>query len=256
MALFGVGVQLEPQYCPIEDLRRAWREADDAGVDSIWIWDHFFPLWGGDPDGAHFEGWSLLAGMACDTGRANIGVLVTGNSYRNPDLVADMARTTDHLSGGRVVLGVGAGWCERDYREYGYEFGTAGSRLRALETGLVRLKARLTRLNPPPIGPLPILIGGEGEKVTLRLAARHADMWNGFGPPEKFARKNQVLSSWCARVGRDPATIKRTVLLSQPGDVDRFEEFLEAGAEHLIVPCGAPFDLGRLKRLLKVASAA
>jgi probable F420-dependent oxidoreductase len=256
MARFRVGIQLEPQHCSIGDLRRAWRMGDDIRLDSIWVWDHFFPLSGGDPDGRHFEGLSLLAGMACDTSRANIGVLVTGNSYRNPDLLADTARTTDHLSGGRVILGLGAGWCERDYREYGYEFGTTASRLGALETSLVRLKARLTRLNPPPMGPLPILIGGEGEKVTLRLAARHADMWNGFGPPEKFARKNQILNTWCARVGRDPATIQRTALLNQPGDVDRFEEFLGAGAEHLIVPCGAPFDLDHVKRLLKVANAA
>jgi alkanesulfonate monooxygenase SsuD/methylene tetrahydromethanopterin reductase-like flavin-dependent oxidoreductase (luciferase family) len=95
------------------------------------------------------------------------------------------------------------------------------------------------------------MIGGEGEKVTLRLAARHANLWNGFGPPEKFARKNQILNAWCVRVGRAPATIERTALLNQAGDVDRFEEFLEAGAEHLIVPLGAPFDLGPVKRLLE-----
>lgn len=256
MVRFRVGVQLEPQHCSVDDLRRAWWQADDMGVDSIWIWDHFFPLWGGDPHGRHFEGLSLLTAMACETSRANIGVLVTGNSYRNPDLVADMARTADHLSGGRVILGLGAGWCERDYKEYGYEFGTAGSRLRALGTGLVRVKARLAQLNPPPIGRLPILVGGEGEQVTLRLAARHADMWNAFGPPEKFAHKNQVLTVWCAEIGRDPATIERTALLNQPGDVDRFEEFLDAGAEHLIVPCGAPFGLGPVKRLLKLAKQA
>ncbi|HEX8861268.1 MAG TPA: LLM class F420-dependent oxidoreductase [Actinomycetes bacterium] len=256
MARFQVGVQLEPQHCSIDDLRRAWREADDLAVDSIWIWDHFFPLWGGDPDGSHFEGWSLLAAMACETSRATIGVLVTGSSYRNPDLVADMARTVDHLSGGRVILGIGAGWCERDYREYGYEFGTAGDRLRALDSNLARVQARLARLNPPPMGRLPVMIGGEGEKVTLRLAARHADMWNGFGPPENFARKNQILTTWCVCVGRDPATIQRTVLLNQPGDADRLEEFLEAGAQHLIVPCGAPFDLGPAKRLLEAGTQA
>jgi probable F420-dependent oxidoreductase len=256
VARFQVGVQLEPQHCSIDDLRRAWREADDLGVDSIWTWDHFFPLWGGDPDGSHFEGWSLLAAMACETSRASIGVLVTGSSYRNPDLVADMARTVDHLSGGRVILGIGAGWCERDYREYDYEFGTTRERLRALDRSLARVQARLARLNPPPIGRLPVMIGGEGEKVTLRLAARHADMWNGFGPPENFARKNQILTTWCVQVGRDPATIQRTVLLNQPGDADRLEEFLEAGGQHLIVPCGAPFDLGPAKRLLEAATQA
>jgi hypothetical protein len=113
----------------------------------------------------------------------------------------------------------------------------------------------MARLNPPPIGHVPIMIGGEGEKVTLRLAARHADMWNGLGPPEKFAHKNQILTAWCARVGRDPAAIQRTALLNQAGDIDRFEEFLDAGAEHLIIPCVASFDLGPAKRLLSVATA-
>lgn len=255
MARFKVGVQLEPQHCTIDQIRRAWRDADEMGADSIWIWDHFFPL-RGDPDGAHFEGWSLLAAMACDTKRASLGVLVTCNSYRSSDLLADMARTIDHLSGGRVILGLGAGWCERDYDEYGFEFGTAGSRVAALEPGIVRVKARLARLNPPPLGPLPLLIGGEGESVTLRLTAEHADIWNGFGPVETFSRKNRVLDEWCEKVGRDPASLERSVLLIAPGDVDHVEEFVEAGAQHLILPAGAPFDLGELDRVLLMAKGS
>ena len=252
MARFKVGVQLEPQHCTIDELRRAWRGADEMGADSIWTWDHFFPLHG-DPDGAHFEGWSLLAAMACDTSRASIGILVTGNSYRSPDLLADIARTVDHLSGGRVILGLGAGWCERDYEEYGFEFGTVSTRCAALGPGVRRVKARLARLNPPPLGSLPVLIGGEGETVTLRIAAEYADMWNGFGPVEKFARTNGVLNEWCEKVGRDPSGIERTVLLNQPGDADRAEAFLDAGAQHLIVPAQAPFDLRGLDRLLLTA---
>ncbi len=247
-----VGIQLEPQHCTIEQLRSAWRAADALGVDSIWTWDHFFPIWG-DPDGPHFDGWSLLAAMACDTERSSIGVLVACNSYRNPDLLADMARTADHLSGGRVILGIGAGWCERDYDEYGFEFGTKLTRLAALEADLPRVKERLARLNPPPVGPLPILIGGEGEKVTLRLVAEHADAWNAFGPVDVFSHKNEVLNGWCERVGRDPATIERTVLLRDRDDLDQIERYLELGAQHLLLPVPAPFELDRVERLIALA---
>ena len=252
MGRFEVGVQLEPQHCTIDQLRNAWRAADALGVDSIWTWDHFFPLWG-DPDGTHFDGWSLMPAMACDTERAAIGVLVSCSSYRSPDLLADMARTSDHLSGGRVILGIGAGWNERDHDEYGFEFGTEATRLSALEANLPRVKARLARLNPPPVGRLPLLIGGEGEKVTLRLVAEHADAWNGFGPVEKFAHKNGVLNAWCERVGRDPAEIERTVLLRDREDLGRIAEYLDVGAQHLVLPVRAPFDLSPIERLLEVA---
>ena len=245
-----VGVQIQPQHADFEGMRRAWREAEALGVDSIFTWDHFYPLYG-QPDGPHFEGWVSLATMAADTTSARVGMLVTGNTYRNPELLADMARTLDHVSGGRAYLGLGAGWFERDYDEYGYEFGTAGSRLRALEASLERIRARLGQLNPAPIGPLPILIGGGGEKVTLRLVARYADAWNTFGPPENFAHKSAVLDQWCAKVGRDPSEIERTVGISG-GEIDNVDAYLEAGATHLILMQGSdgPFDLSDLQRLL------
>lgn len=252
MARFKVGVQLEPQHCTVADLRRAWRALDALGMDSIWTWDHFFPLHG-DPDGPHFEGWTLLTAAACDTERAALGILVSCNSYRSPDLLADIARTADHVSGGRVILGIGAGWCERDYEEYGFGFGTEASRVAALGEALPRLKARLSKLNPPPIGPMPICIGAEGERVMLRLVAEHADIWNGFGPVEKFAHKNRVLDGWCERVGRDPATVERSVTLVHRDDPHRVEDFLAVGAQHLILPSGAPFDLEPVERLLEQA---
>ena len=243
-----VGCQLQPQDTSVEALRDVWRRADAMGADSIWIWDHFFPLFG-DPDATHFEAWTLLSAMAVDTEHARIGTMVTGNSYRNPELLADMARTVDHLSGGRMYLAVGAGWFERDYDEYGYEFGTVGSRLRQLEADLPRMKARLASLNPPPVGPMPLMIGGSGRKVTLRLVAEHADAWNCFGPPENVAELSAVLDGWCVEVGRDPAEIERTVCIGQD-DVEDVGRYLDVGAEHIIVGTGDPFDLDPLQRLI------
>jgi len=229
-------------------MRDCWNAADEMGADSIWIWDHFYPLHG-DMDAAHFEGWTLLSAMAADTSNAALGTLVTGNNYRNPELLADMARTLDHLSDGRMYLAVGAGWFERDYDEYGYEFGTAGSRLRQLEADLPRMKSRLAKLNPTPVGSMPILIGGSGEKVTLRLVAEYADSWNTFGPPENFARLNGVLNDWCAKVDRDPSEIERTVAVGAT-DVHDVERYLDAGATHVIVGIGTPFDLTALQSLI------
>lgn len=254
MRRFKVGYQMHPQHCTIDDLRRGWKAADQLGVDSIWTWDHFYPLYGEPADGPHFEGWTLLAAMACETERAQFGMLVTCNSYRNPDLLADIARTVDHLSGGRLILGIGSGWFERDYEEYGYEFGTAMWRLEQLEEALPRIKARVAKLDPPPMGDLPVMIGGGGEKVTLRLVAEHAQLWNGFGPVETFARKNQILTDWCEKVGRDPGAVERTVLIDEDefGDIDAF---LEAGATHIIYGTEAPFEMAPLERLLALAEA-
>jgi probable F420-dependent oxidoreductase len=252
MPKLKIGVQLHPQNTTIGEIREAWQKADAMGVDSIWTWDHFYPLYG-DPDAAHFEGWSLLAAMAVDTTKAQFGMLVTCNSYRNPELLADMARTVDQLSGGRLVLGIGSGWFERDYDEYGYEFGTAPERLRALAAALPRIKERLGKLNPGPAGDLPILIGGGGEKVTLRLVAEHAQMWNTFGPPENFTHKNNVLDEWCTKVGRDPASIERTVAI-WPNELDKVEEYASLGAQHLILSLGPPYPMDGLQQMLDFAA--
>ncbi len=236
-----IGIQLHPQATTVADLRRAAREVEEAGFDSVWTWDHFFPL-SGDPDATHFEGWTLLTAFAADTSRVQLGHLVTAFSYRNPHLLADMARTVDHISGGRLVLGLGAGWFQRDYEEYEYPFGTPGGRLRDLEAGLYRIRRRLAALNPPPLGDLPLLIGGGGEDVTLRLVAEHADLWNGFGPLDRWLHKRDVLDRWCERVGRDPADIARTVLLPMR-QADQVDGYLEAGVDHVMISAGHPFDL-------------
>jgi probable F420-dependent oxidoreductase len=251
MARFRVGVQLHPQSGTVAQLRDAWRAADALELDSIWVWDHFFPLYG-NPDGNHYEAYTLLAAMAADTRHAQLGALVTCNGYRNPQLLADMARTIDLISDGRFVLGIGSGWFERDFTEYGYEFGTAASRLRDLGDALPLLMDRLGRLTPPPKGDLPILIGGSGEKVTLRLVAQYADAWNAFGPPESYAHKSSVLDDWCTKLDRNPREIERTAAL-QPDEVSNWAEYLAAGAQHLIVMTPAPYDLGPVGELLAAA---
>lgn len=248
MTRLRVGVQLHPQDGSVEELRAAWRAADELGVNSIWLWDHFFPLYG-PGDAPHWECYTLLTAMALDTDRASVGALVTCNSYRNPNLLADMARTIDHLSGGRFVLGIGSGWFERDYAEYGYEFGTAGSRLADLASALPVIRDRFRKLVPPPVGPMPVLIGGSGRNKTLRLVAEHADAWNTFGPPENWSRLNRILDEHCAVVGRDPAAIERTVAI-EGTDVDNAAAYAEAGAQHLIVMVPHPYDLSPVEQLL------
>lgn len=247
-----VGVQLQPQATTMDALVDAAVAAEELGADSVWTWDHFFPLHG-DPDAAHFEGWMTLSALAHATQRVQVGHLVTCNSYRNPELLADMARTLDHAVGGRVTLGIGSGWFQRDYDEYGYDFGDAIGRLRDLGDALPRIRARLDALTPGPVGELPILVGGGGEKVTLRLVAEHADAWNWVSDApdahETFAHKNQVLDQHCMDLGRDPATIERTMLLGAAA-VDRADAFLEAGADHLILMSPPPHDLDLLDRLL------
>jgi probable F420-dependent oxidoreductase len=246
-----VGVQVQPQHADFDGMRQAWREADELGVDTIFCWDHFYPLYG-EPEGKHFEALTTMASMAEVTERARIGALVICNSYRNPELLADAHRTVDHISGGRVILGIGAGWFQKDYEEYGYEFGDAPFRLRALRQDLPRIRERLGKLNPPPVGDLPILIGGSGPKVTLRLVAEHADMWHSFGDAEAYKKKNDILLGHCADVGRDPAEIERTWGI-QADALETADDLVAAGVQHLIVGIGGDgtgYDLAPVRELV------
>ena len=241
-----MAVQLQPQHADYVQIRDAVARAEDAGVDIIYNWDHFFPL-SGDPNGKHFECWTMLGAWAEQTSRVEIGALVTCNSYRNPDLLADMARTVDHISGGRLILGIGAGWFERDYTEYGYEFGTPGTRLDALEAALPRIVRRLERLNPPPTRDIPILIGGGGERRTLRYAAQYAHIWHGFGDLEKARHKCAVLDRWCQEVGRDPHEIERSISVDVPPT--QAEEFVAVGITQFTVGVSGPdYDLTTLRQ--------
>jgi probable F420-dependent oxidoreductase len=238
-----VGVQIRPQHSDYAEIRSAVVAAEDAGVDVIFNWDHFFPL-NGDHYGKHFECWTMLGAWAEATSRAEIGALVTCNSYRNPELLADMARTVDHISGGRLILGIGAGWFEQDYTEFGYEFGTAGSRLASLEAALPRIIARWGRSNPLPTRQIPILIGGGGEQKTLRYVARHAQIWHGFGDADAMRHKHAVIDDWCAQEGTDPAGIERSVFVTDdPAEVG--DALLKAGTTFFVTGLDAPtFDLG------------
>lgn len=233
-----IGLQLQPQHADYDAIRRTAAQAEELGVDIVFNWDHFYPL-SGDPDGKHFECWTMLGAWAEATSRVEIGALVTCNSYRNPELLADMARTVDHISGGRLILGLGAGWFEKDYVEYGYEFGTAGSRLADLAEALPRIQQRFGKLNPPPTRKIPVLIGGGGERKTLRLVAQHADIWHGFGDVEVAAHKVAVLDRHCADVGRDPAEITRSVGV-RGAPKDSGPQLLDLGITMFTVGVGGP----------------
>lgn len=252
MPRIRVGVQIHPQHTTYASLAEAARRAEALGVDTLWDWDHFFPLYGPKDDDRHFEGWTLLTAFAMLTERVEVGCMVTCNSYRNAALLTHMAKTVDHISNGRLILGIGAGWFERDYDEYGYTFGTARERLQALGASLEVIQRQMAKESPPPVrNPIPIMIGGEGEQITLRLVAQYASMWNTFGPPEKYARKNAVLNEWCDKLGRNPAEIERTVGLETqhvPRDLDGL---LEAGATHFILGLGEPWDFDKVEALLR-----
>jgi probable F420-dependent oxidoreductase len=251
MARGKVGVQLHPQATTVEEMRAAWKAADALGVDSIWTWDHFYPLYG-DPDAAHFEAWTLLSAMAVDTEHARLGLLVGCNSYRNPDLLADMARTVDHISGGRLILGLGTGWYEKDYTTYGYEFGSLAARLDLFDASLRRIDDRLARLRPAPLRPIPILIGGGGERRTLPAVARHAHIWHIYPSGiADYRRKSSLVDELAAANGRLGTDIERSVGWT---DADSGEQYLQAGATLFttsIYPTERGFDFTGLERLLR-----
>ncbi|HKD66813.1 MAG TPA: TIGR03560 family F420-dependent LLM class oxidoreductase [Candidatus Binataceae bacterium] len=224
------GVHTGQQDCSLEELRRVWRFVDRAGFDWLSVWDHFYeapPIDGSSPC---FETISALALMAVDTSSVLVGCLVFCVSYRHPAVLAKALATIDHISNGRLEAGLGAGWHEQEYREYGIAFPRIGVRQDQLEEAAQIVRSMLTRdsttfigkhfqvtnarCNPKPVRKVPLWIGGGGEKRTLRTAARYADGWNiAYVTPEVFRHKNQVLDQWCEKEGRDPATLARTVNL-------------------------------------------
>ncbi len=253
MSKVRIAIQFHPQHADYAAIRDGVSQAEEMGVDIVYNWDHFYPLYG-ERDGKHFECWTMLGAWAEQTSRIQIGALVTCNSYRNPQLLADMARTVDHLSDGRLIFGIGSGWFERDYEEYGYEFGTAGGRLQDLRRDLPIIKERWSKLNPPPTRELPILIGGGGEKVTLRLVAEHAHIWHFFGSPESMAAKLEILRGHCDAVGRDYEEIEKSVGIDwekvrDPATLG--DAFYELGFRQFTFGIGGPdYDLAFVKQWL------
>jgi probable F420-dependent oxidoreductase len=254
MPVAGVrlGVQVQPQHASFEHLREIALELDEMGLDTLFVSDHFLTV-PGPPDGKIFECWTTLAALAEATSRIALGPLVTCTSYRNPNLIADMARTVDHISGGRLILGLGAGWFEPDYDAYGYRFGAAAERVSDFASALAAVTARLPRLNPPPVqAHVPILIGGAGERKMLRLVADHADVWNVQCDPATFGRKNAVLDDWCEALGRRPEAVERSVLITEDGQHELAGEYLAGGAAHLILGGGRPpWNLAALRELIE-----
>jgi probable F420-dependent oxidoreductase len=252
MARFRVGYQIHPQHCTIDQIREAYRNADSLGVDVIYCWDHMYPLYG-DSDGVHYASTPILSGIAVETQRAQFGALVSSVGYRNPEFYAYEVWTLNKLSHGRAILGIGAGWFERDYREYGIEFGDVAYRLRELGKVLPRIKERLAKLGAAHgDGDIPIMIGGAGEKVTLKLTAQYADLWNTFPPVDSWKQKNEVLNEWCAKVGRDPKAIERTCSINA-GQWEVVDDLLAAGAQQLIIRGAQPFDMKPVEELLKIS---
>jgi probable F420-dependent oxidoreductase len=258
-----IGVQLWPGGTPDY---RTWREAvtkaEELGTDAIFGYDHFHKpftvpsedglpeLLPEQPDVNNFEGWTALASWAEVTNRAEIGLLVTGIGYRNPDLLADMARTVDHISGGRLILGLGSGWYEKDYTVYGYDYGTVKSRMDLFEERLARVEHRLTQLVPPPLRKIPILVGGMGVKRTLPIVAKHADIWHTFASPGEYRRKNAMLKDLVAQAGRDEKQIERAVHWTGRENADGF---LQEGVTLFtteIHPTQDGYDFSELKDMI------
>jgi F420-dependent oxidoreductase-like protein len=274
---------------------RPWSEylavaqaAEAAGYDGVWCSDHFMPVNPAELDNPVLECWSVLSAVAAAVPRVRLGAIVTSNTYRHPAVLAKIASSVDNISGGRLVMGLGAGWQENEHTAYGLQFGTVGERLRRLEeacqiiTSLftearTTFEGRYYTLRDAPLSPkpvqerVPLLIGGAGEKVTMRIAAQYADEWNTWGLPDLLKQKGTVLDAHCDRLGRDPATIARSAqallylgddaawleerkgrvaafpaIVGNPSEMqDVIGQYRDAGVDEFIIPA---FNLGPPER--------
>jgi len=250
-----IGIQIPQQNTSWDAMLALWREIDDLGYDSAWVFDHFLPIFS-DPTGPCLEGWTALSALAMVTCKVRLGVMVTGNTYRHPAVLAKIATTVDIISEGRLIFGLGAGWFELEHQEYGIPFHSKGGRLRMLEESLQIIKllwqeertnfvgkyftVTNASFNPKPLQQPhpPILIGASGENVALGIVARHAQMWNWTATPEVLAPKVARLNEHCEQIGRDPAEIERSVLVGEIPALDKvrgvIDAYLALGVTHII----------------------
>jgi F420-dependent oxidoreductase-like protein len=259
------GIKTAQQFTTYEDILRVWTEADSIpSIEHAWAFDHFIPL-GPDPTGPQLEGWTLLGALAARTQRVHLGLMVTGNIYRHPAVLANMATTVDIISQGRLDFGIGAGWNELECSMYGIELYTTGERIRRLGEACEVIKLLWTqtvanfdgkyyhlkdaRCEPKPVQKPypPFVIGGGGEQLTLRIVAQYASVWNFVGGDvETFRHKNEALDGHCAAIGRDSRTIERSIQwpinYNNMGEVrDDIRPYIEAGASHIILNLRAPY---------------
>ncbi len=245
------------------DMLSVWQEVEQLGFDTAWVFDHFLPIFS-DPTGPCMEGWTSLAALAMATSHIRLGVMVSGNTYRNPGVLAKIATTVDIISHGRLILGMGGGWFAREHAAFGIPFPGIGERLGRLDESLTVIKqlwsqdttsytGRYYQLDDAPFLPKPIqqphppiLVGASGERVALGIVARHADMWNSFGPPALFRHKIVKLAEHCQRIGRDPDTIEKSVLVTgmfAPDEAHgQVADYVDAGVTHIIFSVEAERD--------------
>lgn len=267
-----VSIKTRQQHATWPQLRRFWRAADDLPVVAGgWVYDHLLPILGGGA-GPVLEGWTTLSALAASTRRLRLGVMVSGGTYRNPALLVKMATSLDVISDGRVDIGLGAGWNEEEHVSFGFRFPPVRERMDGLDDAC-RIVTEMRRapggatvtgaehhvrdavLDPPPTGPLRLVVGGRGERRTMRAAARFADGWNlPAGTPDELRHKVGVLHAHAADAGRDPAEVEVSVQVDVAGQparaTDRAREMVAAGAQHVVFVFDAPLDLDPLHGLV------
>ncbi len=273
MAPLNFGIKTAPQHTTYPAMLEVWQDADALPIfEHAWLFDHFNPIMG-SVEGPCFEGWTLLAALAAQTKRIRIGLMVTGNTYRHPAVLAHIAATVDIVSNGRLDMGIGAGWNEYEHRSMGLPLYAPGERILRFGEACEIIKRLYTqatvdfdgkfyqlqeaRLEPKPVQKPypPFVIGGSGERKTLRVVAQYASIWNfAGGSVEDFTHKISVLNEHCAAIGRDPATIQHSIQIPVNYDnlgetIQTVQRFVDASATHIILNLRYPYPAGIVARL-------